>query len=180
MASEQKKKNSIPTSDPDNVVQIPLSDYAKRLDGKVRERYPKKISTIGIDPTLIEGKHFEPDCLPPVESTDLLCCLVLETSNRKRKWILKLKLKEFWLLTLNLISLQNYHQRGYVWKCALLTITTFLLLGLEVSKVRQTEIRNLIGFRRHLPQIWYPVRKQIKTTVGLDIWFRYNSDIRNP
>ena len=40
----------------------------------------KKISTIGIDPAWIEGKHFEPDCLPPVESTDLLCYLVLETS----------------------------------------------------------------------------------------------------
>ena len=67
-------------SDPDNVVQIPLSDYTKKLDGKVRERYVKKISTIVIDPALIEGKHFEPDCLPPVESTDLLCYLVLETS----------------------------------------------------------------------------------------------------
>lgn len=29
---------------------------------------------------LLEGKHFEPDCLPPVESTDLLFYLVLETS----------------------------------------------------------------------------------------------------
>ncbi|XP_068691131.1 uncharacterized protein [Montipora foliosa] len=77
MASEEKKKSS---SDPDNVVQIPLSDYAKKLDGKVRERYLKKIWTIGIDPALIEGKDFEPDCLPPVESTDLLCYLVLETS----------------------------------------------------------------------------------------------------
>ena len=75
MASEGKNSSS----DPDNV-QIPLSDYAKKLDGKVRERYVKKISTIGIDPALIEGKHFEPDCLPPVESTDLLCYLVLETS----------------------------------------------------------------------------------------------------
>ena len=41
-------KNSL--SDPDNVVQIPLSDYTKKLDGKVRERYVKKISTIGINP----------------------------------------------------------------------------------------------------------------------------------
>ena len=77
MASEEKQNSS---SDPDNVVEIPLSDYAKKLDGKVRERYVKKISTIGIDPALVEGKHFEPDCLPPVESTDLLCYLVLETS----------------------------------------------------------------------------------------------------
>ena len=82
MASEEKKNSS---SDPDNVVQIPLSDYAKKLDGKVRERYVKKISRIGIDPALIEGKHFEPDCLPPVELTDLLCYLVLETSFYKQK-----------------------------------------------------------------------------------------------
>ena len=40
MASEEKKNYS---SDPDNVVQIPLSDCAKKLDGKVRERYVKKI-----------------------------------------------------------------------------------------------------------------------------------------
>ena len=70
MACERKK--TIPSSDPDNVVQIQLSDYARRLDGKVREHYLKKISTIGIDPALIEGKHFEPDCVPPVESTDLV------------------------------------------------------------------------------------------------------------
>ena len=71
---------TIPSSDPDNVVQIPLSDYVKKLNVKVRERYLNKILTIGIDPVLIIGKRFEPDCLPPVESTDLLCYLVLETS----------------------------------------------------------------------------------------------------
>ena len=78
MASSEK--NFIPSTGPDNIVTIPISDYAKKLDLNVRERYLKKISTIGIDPILIEGKCFEPDCLPPVESTELLCCLVLETS----------------------------------------------------------------------------------------------------
>ena len=58
----------IPSSDPDHVVQIPLFDYVKKLDVKVRERY-LKISTIGIDTVLIGGKRFEPDCLPPLEST---------------------------------------------------------------------------------------------------------------
>ena len=77
MASEGKKNSS---SDADNVLPIPLPDYAKKLDGKVRKCYMKKISTIGINPALIEGKHFEPDCLLPIESTDLLCYLVLETS----------------------------------------------------------------------------------------------------
>ena len=69
MASEEKKNSS---SDPDNVLPIPLPDYAKKLDGKVRKCYMKKILMIGINPALIEGKHFKPDCLPPIESTDLL------------------------------------------------------------------------------------------------------------
>ena len=59
---------------------IPLSVYANKLEEKVKKRYVEKISAIGIDPVLIEGKNFEPDCLPPVESTDLLFQLVLETS----------------------------------------------------------------------------------------------------
>ena len=69
----------------ENIIPVPISDYAKKLDIKVRERYLQKILTIGIDPVLIEGKSFEPDCLPPVESTDLLCYLVLETSLLKMK-----------------------------------------------------------------------------------------------
>ena len=64
---------SISSSDPDNIVSVPISVYAKKLVVKVRGHYLKKISTIGIDPVLIEGKRFEPNCLPLVESTDLLC-----------------------------------------------------------------------------------------------------------
>jgi len=45
----------------------------------IREYYVKKILSIGIDPALLEGKRFEPDCLLPVELNDLLCYLVLET-----------------------------------------------------------------------------------------------------
>ena len=58
---------------------IPLSDYANKIQMS-RNVTSKKISAIGIDPVLIEGKNFRPDCLPPVESTDLLFNLVLETS----------------------------------------------------------------------------------------------------
>ena len=79
------RKTAIPSSDPGYVVQIPLSYYVKKLDVKVRERYLKKISTIGIDPVLIDGERFKPDCLLPVESTDLLCYLVLETSYYTQK-----------------------------------------------------------------------------------------------
>ena len=37
------------------------------------------------NPVLIDGKRFESDCLPPMESTDLLCYLVLETSYYMQK-----------------------------------------------------------------------------------------------
>ena len=79
------EKIAIPSFDPDHVVQIALFDYVKKLDVKVRERYLKKISTIGIDPVLIGGKHFELDCLPPVELTHLLCYFVLKTSYYTQK-----------------------------------------------------------------------------------------------
>ena len=63
---------------------IPLSEYASKLEEHVKQRYLQKISSIGVDPALIEGKLTlrtrQPDCLPPVESIDLLFYLVLETS----------------------------------------------------------------------------------------------------
>ena len=63
---------------------MPLSEYASKLEEHVKQRYLQKISSIGVDPALIEGKLTlrtrQPDCLPPVESIDLLFYLVLETS----------------------------------------------------------------------------------------------------
>ena len=47
------EENIISLCDPDDVIPVPISDYAKKLDIKVRERYLQKISTIGIDPVLI-------------------------------------------------------------------------------------------------------------------------------
>ena len=50
---------------------IPLSEYASKLEEHVKQRYLQKMSSIGVDPTLIEGKLTlrtrQPDCLPPVE-----------------------------------------------------------------------------------------------------------------
>ena len=48
---------------------VPLSADANKLEQSVRKCYLEKIAAIGIDPVLIGGKNFEPDCLPPVEST---------------------------------------------------------------------------------------------------------------
>lgn len=58
----------------------PLSDYANTLDPHVKKRYLEKISCVGIDPVLIPDKTDDPECLPPVESMDLLSFLVLDTS----------------------------------------------------------------------------------------------------
>jgi len=65
---------------PDQSSVLPLSDYAKKLDSEVYKRYLDKVKCIGIDPVLLRCKASEPDCLPPVEATDILCYLVLETS----------------------------------------------------------------------------------------------------
>ena len=48
-----------------------LFDYAKKLDQRVKKHYEDKIAAFGIDPVLLEVKHFELDCLPPLEATDL-------------------------------------------------------------------------------------------------------------
>ena len=34
---------------------VPLSDYAKKLDQRVKKRYEDKIAAIGIDAVLLEG-----------------------------------------------------------------------------------------------------------------------------
>ena len=98
------KKIAIPSSDPDHAVQISLFDYVKKLDVNVRERYLKKISTIGIDPVLIGGKHFEPNCLPLVESTHLLGYFVFKTSYYTQK-----SLPQFRGLQSNL----DYYREGW-------------------------------------------------------------------
>ena len=69
-----------PNVSQDLLASIPLSEYAKKLDSVVKRQYLEKFECVGIDPVLIQGKNFDPDCLPPVESADILCYLVLKTS----------------------------------------------------------------------------------------------------
>ena len=57
-----------------------LSEYTNNLDPLVKKRYMEKIACIGIDPFLISGKNYDVECLPPIESIDLVSYLVLETS----------------------------------------------------------------------------------------------------
>ena len=57
-----------------------ISEYAAKLDGNIKSRYLEKIAVIGIDPLLIPKQKFDLECLPPVEASDLLSYLVLDTS----------------------------------------------------------------------------------------------------
>ena len=57
-----------------------LSDYAKNLEKNVKSRYLEKISLVRIDPATLIGANLDPECLPPIEATDLLCYLVMDTS----------------------------------------------------------------------------------------------------
>ena len=57
-----------------------LLSYVEGLESHVRERYLKKISLVGIDPAAIPKEQFHSECLPPIEVSDLLSYLVLETS----------------------------------------------------------------------------------------------------
>lgn len=65
----------------DNSLDAKLGDYANRLEEKVKDRYKKKISCIGIDPFIIPESTLDTECLPPVESIDLVSYLVCETSH---------------------------------------------------------------------------------------------------
>ena len=75
----QKEKNDKSTGNSSNVIPV-LSEYAKSLESLRKERYSQKISVIGADPASIPAEHFSPACLSPVEVSNLLSYLVLETS----------------------------------------------------------------------------------------------------
>ena len=73
-------KTSVMAESVKKEVACPLSAYAKNLPDHVLRRYKEKISVVGIDPFLIAQKQLDKECLPPIESTDLVSFLVLETS----------------------------------------------------------------------------------------------------
>ena len=57
-----------------------LSEYALALESHVTLRYQKKISVVGIDHFIIPCEEFNPECLPPIEQSDLFGYLVLQRS----------------------------------------------------------------------------------------------------
>ena len=56
---------------------VPLSDYAKALESHVLKHYHEKICAVGIDLFLVPEKYFNPECLPPVESSPLFNAVVV-------------------------------------------------------------------------------------------------------
>ena len=79
-------KGENPESPEDILQKIPvLSSYAKGLENHIKERYLKKISVVGIDPAALPSEQLSPECLPPIEVSDLLSYLVLETSHYTNK-----------------------------------------------------------------------------------------------
>ena len=61
-----------------------LSRYAKGLENHIKEQY-LKISVVGVDPVALLSEQLSPECLPPIEVSDLLSYLVLETSHYTNK-----------------------------------------------------------------------------------------------
>ena len=79
-------KGENPESPEDILQKIPvLSSYAKGLENHIKERYFKKISVVEVDPAALPSEQLSPECLPPIEVSDLLSYLVLETSHYTNK-----------------------------------------------------------------------------------------------
>ena len=58
-----------------------LSNYAEKLPREAKERYQNKlVLTGGIDPFVIGGKEYRESSFPPVDASDLVSYLVLQTS----------------------------------------------------------------------------------------------------
>ena len=58
---ESKSRENVETTS-----SVSLSEYAKKLDQKIKKCYVEKISATKIDPMLFGGKHLELNCLPSV------------------------------------------------------------------------------------------------------------------
>ena len=77
---DSSKKERVPSiEEPCSKIPI-LSEYCRKLDDHVKRRYLEKIAEVGVDPVTIPDEQFNSEYLPPIEATDLLSYLVLETS----------------------------------------------------------------------------------------------------
>ena len=106
-----------------------LSNYAEKLEGKVKQRYLEKISEVGVDPLLIPDHKLDPECLPPIEASDLLSYLALDTSYYTNKQFKAFK------------SLQAYNQMVSGFICSIQG-TVLQKKHVVVAKVRHSQRMN--------------------------------------
>ena len=135
-------KDENPESPEDILQKIPvLSSYAKGLENHIKERYLKKISVVGVDPAALPSEQLSPECLPPIEVSDLLSYLVLETSHYTNKQFKAFK------------SLQAYNQMvsGFVAS----------VIGKEIADkyVVVAKVRHSQSMRDPLVNIWIITEK---------------------
>lgn len=79
--SHESAQEKLEKTDEEDCSLVPLSsEYSKKLESRVKRRYIEKISLFGIDPATLWNAKLDPECLPPIEATDLLSYLVLDTS----------------------------------------------------------------------------------------------------
>ena len=78
----------------------------------LKKRYTQKIAYIGIDSCLISGKNYNVECLPPIESIDLISYLVLETSYYTKEQVKAFKCLQAYNQLLDpTVSSVDHHRR---------------------------------------------------------------------
>ena len=114
---------------------IPLGKYAKQPEQHVKRRYLEKISVIGIDRATLADLPLDPERLPLIESTDLLCYLVIDTSYYTAQQFKAFK------------SLEAYNQMvsGFITSVqGKIICDKFVVLGKVRHSQRMTECRCLV------------------------------------
>ena len=79
-AGESKTENFEKKDEEDSTLVLLLSEYSKKLESRIECHYIEKISVIGTDLAMLWHKKLDPECLPPIEATDLLSYLFLDAS----------------------------------------------------------------------------------------------------
>ena len=95
----------------------------------MKQRYLEKISEVGVDSLLIPDHKLDPECLPPIEASDLLSYLVLDTSYYTTKQFKAFK------------SLQAYNQMVSGFICSIQG-TVLQKKHVVVAKVRHSQRMN--------------------------------------
>ena len=133
-------------SDPNSKVEIlVLSSYGKNFECYVRERYLKNIFVVhGIYRATIPSAEFSSECLFPIEVSDLLSYLGLETSyntnNALRPWKVWMRTTRWFLVWLHQFE-GNKSRAKLLWpKREIRSEWTILLWAFRLSQLSSGKI----------------------------------------